>query len=95
MSSDRDGVGFASQSTHRADRRESRAPSGASGNHLSRQHGAGVSHASCRTESPLRFFAIEETHGETIRAVLPLLVVILIGVLLITYFPTLTTALLP
>lgn len=33
--------------------------------------------------------------GETTRAVLPLLIVMLIGVLLITYFPFLTTALLP
>jgi tripartite ATP-independent transporter DctM subunit len=38
---------------------------------------------------------LKKPMGETIRAVLPLLVVMLIGVLLITYVPALTTALLP
>jgi tripartite ATP-independent transporter DctM subunit len=38
---------------------------------------------------------LKKSMGETIRAVLPLLAVMLIGVLLITYFPALTTALLP
>jgi len=38
---------------------------------------------------------LKKPMGETIRASLPLLFVMLIGVLLITYFPTLTTALLP
>ena len=33
--------------------------------------------------------------GEVIRAVLPLLIVLFLGVLLITYVPALTTALLP
>jgi tripartite ATP-independent transporter DctM subunit len=37
---------------------------------------------------------LKKTMGETTRAVLPLLVVLLIGVLLITYFPILTTLLL-
>lgn len=38
---------------------------------------------------------LKKPMGETIRASLPLLFVMLIGVLLITYFPALTTALLP
>jgi tripartite ATP-independent transporter DctM subunit len=38
---------------------------------------------------------LKKPMGETIRAVLPLLAVMSIGVLLITYFPALTTALLP
>jgi TRAP-type C4-dicarboxylate transport system permease large subunit len=38
---------------------------------------------------------LKKPMGETIRAVLPLLLVMLIGVLLITYCPGLTTVLLP